>query len=99
MFGYPQDEAARVSSQAIAEFLEANDTIREVRLVFFQRRDAEIFLKHQEFEHEVKSVTLERVAVAPMWSHATFESVRPATAVARASLAARLIGEIGVICG
>lgn len=49
VFGYPQDEAAQVSSQAITRFLTANATVLEVRLVFFQRRDAEAFLKHQKF--------------------------------------------------
>ncbi len=46
-FGYPQPEAARVSSQAITDFLAGNETVCEVRLVFFQRRDADMFLKHQ----------------------------------------------------
>jgi O-acetyl-ADP-ribose deacetylase len=49
VFGYPQAEAAKVSSQAIARFLSGNDTVNEVRLVLFQRRDAETFLKHQRF--------------------------------------------------
>jgi len=49
VFGYPQDEAAHVSSQAIAKFLVGNNSVREVRLVFFQRRDAEVFLKYQDF--------------------------------------------------
>lgn len=48
-FGYPQEEAARVSSQAIAAFLAGNEKVRQVRLVFFQRRDADKFLKHQDF--------------------------------------------------
>ncbi len=48
-FGYPQHEAAQVSSHAIADNLAGNDTVREVRLVFFQRRDADMFLKHQDF--------------------------------------------------
>ena len=48
-FGYPQDEAAQVSSRAIADVLAGADTVSEVRLVFFQRRDADKFLKHQNF--------------------------------------------------
>jgi O-acetyl-ADP-ribose deacetylase len=52
VFGYPQDEAAQVSSQAITRFLTANNIQLEVRLVFFQRRDAEAFLKHHEFEQK-----------------------------------------------
>lgn len=50
VFGYPQDEAAQVSSQAVTEFLAGNDIVREVRLVFFQRRAAESFLENHRFE-------------------------------------------------
>ena len=46
-FYYPRDEAAAVSSGAIKAFLENDDKLREVRLVFFNRGDAEIFLRHQ----------------------------------------------------
>ncbi|OLE51751.1 MAG: O-acetyl-ADP-ribose deacetylase [Acidobacteria bacterium 13_1_20CM_3_53_8] len=49
-FGYPRAEAAQVSSQAIEEFLKsAEHLIEEVRLLFFQQRDAEDFLRHQRF--------------------------------------------------
>ena len=48
-FGYPKVEAARVSSTAIRHFLAAEDQIREVRLVFFEQRDARVFLQYQEF--------------------------------------------------
>lgn len=48
-FGYPAHEAAAVSSTAIAEFLQGNDTIQEVRLVFFLLRDFQSFVKHQKF--------------------------------------------------
>lgn len=48
-FGYPQPEAAAVSSTAIAEFLQSNDTIQEVRLVFFSLSDFQTFVKHQKF--------------------------------------------------
>lgn len=48
-FGYPQAEAAAVSSQAITEFLEREKTLREVRLIFFQPRDADVFLKNHSF--------------------------------------------------
>ena len=50
-YGYPRDEAARVASQAIKEFLARDASLREVRLVFFSPDDAEIFLKHQVFEN------------------------------------------------
>lgn len=48
-FGYPQHEAAQVSSEVIANFLLTDSQIREVRLVFFQAGDATRFLKHQKF--------------------------------------------------
>jgi O-acetyl-ADP-ribose deacetylase (regulator of RNase III) len=49
VYGYPLNEAARVSSQAIESFLRENQSIEEVRLVFFAAGDAEVFLKHQLF--------------------------------------------------
>ena len=49
VYGYPSDEAARVSAQAIAEFLGSNATLQEVRLVFFSQSDAETFLKSHSF--------------------------------------------------
>ncbi len=49
VYGYPLDEAARVSSQAVEKFLVLDSSIQEVRLVFFSRSDAEIFLKNQAF--------------------------------------------------
>jgi O-acetyl-ADP-ribose deacetylase (regulator of RNase III) len=45
IYGYPLDEAARVSSQTIAGFLSSNAALQEVRLVFFSQSDAETFLK------------------------------------------------------
>ena len=47
VYGYPVDEAAVVSSQAIQEFLEEDVGIRQVRLVFFAEDDAQAFLDHQ----------------------------------------------------
>ena len=44
VYGYPLDEAARVSSAAIQAFLKADKSIQEVRLVFFSRSDVDIFL-------------------------------------------------------
>ena len=40
VYGYPKDEAARVSLAAIEEALGAHPGIREVRLVFFSEADA-----------------------------------------------------------
>lgn len=50
VYGYPREEAAAVASQAIQEFLNADDSINEVRLVFFQKSDVRVFLAHQEFK-------------------------------------------------
>ena len=49
IYGYPLDAAARVSSQAIEETLQADQSFEEVRLVFFSASDAELFLRHQMF--------------------------------------------------
>ena len=49
-YGYPRAEAAAISSRTIADFLARDDTLREVRLVFFSKSDAEAFLKNHHFE-------------------------------------------------
>jgi O-acetyl-ADP-ribose deacetylase (regulator of RNase III) len=49
VFGYPPTEAARVSSTTIENFLSSDRQLQEVRLVFFQARDAEVFLANQQF--------------------------------------------------
>jgi O-acetyl-ADP-ribose deacetylase (regulator of RNase III) len=49
-YGYPKDEAAEISSQAIKEFLENDDKLKEVRLVFFELGDLQKFIEHQKFE-------------------------------------------------
>jgi O-acetyl-ADP-ribose deacetylase len=48
-FGYPKDEAAKIASETIKQFLGADKQIEQVRLVFFQERDARVFLTHHEF--------------------------------------------------
>jgi O-acetyl-ADP-ribose deacetylase (regulator of RNase III) len=48
-FGYPKTEAAQIASTAIKEFLSADSHIEQVRLVFFQPRDARLFREHHEF--------------------------------------------------
>ena len=48
-FAYPLEEAAAVSSAAVAEFLKGDDFISEARLVFFSQKDAESFSRHHEF--------------------------------------------------
>jgi O-acetyl-ADP-ribose deacetylase len=49
VFGYPPAEAAEVSSRTIENFLATDRQLKEVRLVFFQPRDAETFLQNQKF--------------------------------------------------
>jgi len=49
VYGYPLAEAAAVSSRTIEQFLLADKSIKEVRLVFFAAGDSEVFLKHQTF--------------------------------------------------
>lgn len=48
-YGYPKHEAVNISSAAIKEFLESDEKIKEVRLVFFSEADAKVFLKHHAF--------------------------------------------------
>jgi O-acetyl-ADP-ribose deacetylase (regulator of RNase III) len=45
-----ESEAAKVASVAIKNFVTADEQVEEVRLVFFQQRDARVFLEYQEFE-------------------------------------------------
>lgn len=49
VYGYPRDQAAEVSSRTIENFLATDRQLKEVRLVFFQVRDAEVFLQSQKF--------------------------------------------------
>jgi O-acetyl-ADP-ribose deacetylase (regulator of RNase III) len=50
VYGYPADEAARVSSEAIENFLTSNSLIEDVRLVFFNPKDAAVFLQNHAFK-------------------------------------------------
>lgn len=49
VYGYPQKEAAEISSKTIENFLATDRQLKEVRLVFFQAPDAEVFLDSQKF--------------------------------------------------
>ena len=51
VFGYPQNEAAEVASRTIENFLSTDLQLNEVRLLFFQERDAEVFLANQKFSN------------------------------------------------
>jgi O-acetyl-ADP-ribose deacetylase (regulator of RNase III) len=49
VYGYPMNEAAIVSSTTIEQHLQGEETIEEVRLLFFAPSDAEVFLEYQRF--------------------------------------------------
>ena len=48
-FGYPREEAALVSSETIGSFLSTDRMLKEVRQVFFDQGDANVFLKNHGF--------------------------------------------------
>lgn len=48
-FYYPKIEAAKVSSIALKGLLADNDTIKQIRLIFFSESDAKTFLQNQNF--------------------------------------------------
>jgi O-acetyl-ADP-ribose deacetylase (regulator of RNase III) len=50
VYGYPPDEAARVVSRTLSECLAAEAAITEVRLVFFNRSQAETFIAAASFD-------------------------------------------------
>jgi O-acetyl-ADP-ribose deacetylase (regulator of RNase III) len=49
VYGYPPEKAAEVASRTIENFLATDLQLKEVRLVFFQTSDAEVFLQNQKF--------------------------------------------------
>lgn len=49
VYGYPRAQAAAVSSRTIENFLARDHQLKEVRLVFFQDEDAEVFLENHKF--------------------------------------------------
>jgi O-acetyl-ADP-ribose deacetylase (regulator of RNase III) len=48
-YGYPREQAAPVVSSVIESFFRDPGTIQEVRLVFYDPSDAQVFLQHQQF--------------------------------------------------
>ena len=48
-YSYPREAAATVASRSIAEFLDEDETIKEVRLVFFSKGDMNVFLRNHQF--------------------------------------------------
>ena len=51
-YSYPRADAAAIASRAIAEFLERESSIREVRLVFFSPDDEREFLSNHRFDDQ-----------------------------------------------
>jgi len=49
VYGYPRSEAAEISSRTIENFLSTDRQLKEVRLVFFQASDADVFIANQKF--------------------------------------------------
>ena len=49
VYGYPRAEAAEISSRTVENFLATDRQLKEVRLVFFQASDAEVFIANQKF--------------------------------------------------
>ena len=49
IYGYPQAEAAVVSSRTIEQFLADNNSIAAINLLFFSAEDAAVFLQQQVF--------------------------------------------------
>ena len=49
VYGYPREEAADISSRTIENFLSTDRQLKEVRLVFFQASDADVFIENQKF--------------------------------------------------
>ena len=49
VYGYPRSEAAEISSRTIENFLSTDRQLKEVRLVFFQAQDADLFIANQRF--------------------------------------------------
>jgi O-acetyl-ADP-ribose deacetylase (regulator of RNase III) len=49
VYGYPREEAAEVSSRAIAEFLRIDECVEQVSMIFHNGADAEAFFGHHRF--------------------------------------------------
>ena len=50
VYGYPADEAAKVTSQAVQSSLQSLKSIQEIRFVFFSERELKIFRKNSVLE-------------------------------------------------
>ena len=49
IYDYPRDEAAVVASQAVQDFLAVDASLKNIRMVFFERVGAEVFIENQKF--------------------------------------------------
>lgn len=49
VYYYPKDQATKISSSVIKDFLVNDRTIEEVHLVFFRENEADIFLQNHKF--------------------------------------------------
>jgi len=49
VYGYPKNEAAVISSKAVKDFLETDNTIETVIFIFFSESDMQVFLNNQKF--------------------------------------------------
>lgn len=49
VYGYPKGPAAAIASSAIKDFLANDESIKQVRLVFFKQADADVFLENHNF--------------------------------------------------
>ena len=49
-YGYPLEEAARVTSKAVADYLLDDDQFQQVRLLFFSPHSAKVFLENHIFK-------------------------------------------------
>lgn len=49
VYGFPKKLAAKVSSKAVRDFFEKNESIQKIVFVFFSAGDAEIFIRENEF--------------------------------------------------
>jgi O-acetyl-ADP-ribose deacetylase (regulator of RNase III) len=50
IYGYPRADAAAIASATINRFVSNNSQVKEIRMLFFQDSDAQVFLENQKFE-------------------------------------------------
>lgn len=50
IYGYPRADAAAIASEAINKFVWNNTQVKEIRMMFLQDSEAQVFLANQKFE-------------------------------------------------